>query len=220
MGPGIFHPGYFVWKVPNGGLVFPLQWGRGYSTPDTRTSRRSAATATRLQWGRGYSTPDTARLHDPLGGAAVASMGPGIFHPGYHRTRAGEHSGHDLASMGPGIFHPGYPAGPDGGPPLVWTLLQWGRGYSTPDTRRVPPLICPTFFGFNGAGDIPPRIPLERGVAEPDGEGASMGPGIFHPGYPKRCHMTQPDAAPASMGPGIFHPGYRAEITTNREWAR
>src|SRR5579875_1666576 len=38
-----------------------------------------------LQWGRGYSTPDTVQMSrypsEPM--TAKASMGPGIFHPGY-----------------------------------------------------------------------------------------------------------------------------------------
>ena len=82
MGPGLYSPGYAVdyTTFKYGGLL--LQWGRAYTARDT-SQPASQPASLMLQWGRAYTARDTGQSHDSVGSGPRASMGPGLYSPGY-----------------------------------------------------------------------------------------------------------------------------------------
>ena len=151
-GAADFHPRILVLRRPKltdrQASMGPRIFIRGYQTP-SRLGRRGS----RLQWGRGFSSADTS-FCVPLHQRCDASMGPRIFIRGYDRTWYRWYANDD-ASMGPRIFIRGYP-NPNPNPNHN-QRLQWGRGFSSADTRAA--------------------------IGAPRGFGASMGPRIFIRGY-------------------------------------
>src|ERR1035437_6683113 len=105
MGPGCFHPRNIIMAARDGYLRVALQWGRDVSIPEIRSHHGAFRARAKLQWGRDVSIPEmrfgcgtksvTMRLQwgrdvsiPEIGGewrnhrcTAVASMGPGCFHP-------------------------------------------------------------------------------------------------------------------------------------------
>ena len=216
MGPRIFIRGY-VGCLANRDLFLRLQWGRGFSSADTRAPEGSPAEDVGLQWGRGFSSADTV-FGDHLYVVPLASMGPRIFIRGYKNTRISRSSAR---------------------------ALQWGRGFSSADTcgRRPQPTVATR---FNGAADFHPRI-RRAAIGAPRGYGASMGPRIFIRGYEsgpfaagsRACFNGAADFHPRilrrsarsprmrhpSMGPRIFIRGYLPAIgppmgPTRLQWGR
>jgi len=121
-------------KHPQAGLMMlmdrELQWGRGFSSAETRTTVRAGAAVSRFN-GAADSHPRkrgglVPRVPEPL----TASMGPRILIRGNPEV---------LGAMVDG------------------PVLQWGRGFSSAETSRCRCSSSSRSPGFNGAADSHPR---------------------------------------------------------------
>ncbi len=251
MGPGSFDPGNERWDADLRTIVAGLQWGRGLSTPEIAAQTARELVEEQLQWGRGLSTPEMRRLQGGGTSSRGCFNGAGVFRPrkspGQVRLSPG-----GRASMGPGSFDPGNAAVFR---TIAWassrfngagvfrprklacasmrltmaSVLQWGRGLSTPEitlsciaiakSRRLQwgrglstPEISPSLNASEawmllqwGRGLSTPEMPLRTARDTPE-RSASMGPGSFDPG---NIHglSERADVVLASMGPGSFDPG-------------
>ena len=153
MGPRIFIRGYTS-AIPRVCRSRDLQWGRGFSSADTRTFDggdmiylafngaadfhpriRTAGTplqraAADLQWGRGFSSADTTKAAALVGHIRFLQWGRGFSSADTCKTRW--KSTKKCPSMGPRIFIRGYISAPSTCAP--GRSLQWGRGFSSADT--------------------------------------------------------------------------------------
>ncbi len=215
MGPGIFHPGYqeqVEGAYAPGGTGGLLQWGRGYSTPDTSSGRsQTAAWSSRFN-GAGDIPPRIQERRvarqPPLQGFNGAGDIPPRILPDYMTPWAAP----PWLQWGRGYSTPDtIVPGLGSIPAMIW--LQWGRGYSTPDTRRARTggrRSCGRCF--NGAGDIPPRIPGGFHRSSAPRSSASMGPGIFHPGYLSSAALPSRTVRVLQWGRGYSTPDTRRGV--------
>ena len=278
MGPGLYSPGYrdapdsiqaaYERRFNGAGLIQPgiqsdgapeanfnqsLQWGRAYTARDTpiplvfRPPSRSASMGPGL-YSPGYMN-DSWSNQIPI---PQASMGPGLYSPGYevelllNRCRyrllqwgraytardthvdEEQNKRHRCASMGPGLYSPGYPflelplcgflQGFNGagliqpGIPVIVSMideiilgLQWGRAYTARDTKR-PRERVRGVRSFNGAGLIQPGIQKREAAIAAGRHAASMGPGLYSPGYPFFGFKSTPQYERFN-GAGLIQPG-------------
>ena len=197
-GAADFHP-----RIPPTAALAPatywLQWGRGFSSADTRgkmipllqaigfngaadfhprihrpqTCGQGAPHS--LQWGRGFSSADTAEPRAAGGYGESPSMGPRIFIRGYIRN--------------PSQRRPR-------------SRLQWGRGFSSADTaagipRRSARAYLQWGRGFSSADTARSRRREQKLFP-------SMGPRIFIRGYPNS--RMQRSSVLTFNGAADFHP--------------
>ena len=202
MGPGSFDPGSPAYPIVdnrlrscfNGAGVFrPRKWRLGAS---------GVAARRKLQWGRGLSTPEVNDRPVGLLERPAASMGPGSFDPG-SAVAAAAADDDDAASMGPGSFDPGSPIQRTSTSRM--SLLQWGRGLSTPEVGLVH-VTGQADPRFNGAGVFRPRKFAEY-VRRPGGSVRFNGAGVFRPRKSAQQEQNGSEPPGASMGPGSFDPG-------------
>ena len=107
--------------------------------------------------------------------------------------------------MGPRFFNRGKTTGRRlERPTEAW--LQWGRGFSTAESRRTRMRRLQRQSGFNGAAVFQPRKVAGLLERRQQGQRASMGPRFFNRG--KRVGPAVPDLRLlASMGPRFFNRG-------------
>ena len=131
MGPRLFNRGKWGKSKYCAGTETRLQWGRGYSTAESRTTSTTSDRGGTLQWGRGYSTAEsTCDCIDGLNDTHCFN-GAAVIQP-----RKGFRAGHDRQKG---------------------RSLQWGRGYSTAESFGDDGVSAPSGDSFNGAAVIQPR---------------------------------------------------------------
>src|SRR5665213_995799 len=114
--------------------VHRLQWGRGFSTAETRScSWSNRSNSSSLQWGRGFSTAETPYPRSSMLAECWLQWGRGF-------STAETFIGKVIKRL--------------------WEKLQWGRGFSTaetilifPDEATVPSAsMGPRFFNRGNDG--------------------------------------------------------------------